>query len=363
MSSTVAPKRSRKKIVELSSNKSVIEELVSASATSNDTWKETPDKKTRGRKSKVLAIPPKEDSAELNTSSTSAASAANIILQLKCCLKDLRDYNSQYNNCMTNPTEYNPAVPPSIMTYNEDTQTNFFPYDKTSSTEESEPVENIVVPAEKETVIDEFVCSRCGDCGGGAASANKSSNQLQQKVKKLKIQLYKSISEGPGKQAACFWCTYDFDTPACYIPKYETEDAMHAYGSFCSPNCAAAYLLNETINDSIRFERYTMLNWIYGENTDIQPAPNPHYTLQKFYGNLTIQEFRRLTQSDHHRLIVLERPLTRILPELHEETNATRVQQPEELKGMGGFRVRKESEKASRASKADIVRDRFGVNK
>jgi hypothetical protein len=112
------------------------------------------------------------------------------------------------------------------------------------------------------------------------------------------------------------------------------------------------------------------LNWVYSSDdtsatTNIHPAPNPYYTLQKFYGNLSIQEYRRLTQSDNHHLIVLERPLTRILPELHEESNATRMQpNVDETKmnmGMGGFRVRKESEKAMRASKSDIVRDRFGL--
>jgi hypothetical protein len=91
---------------------------------------------------------------------------------------------------------------------------------------------------------------------------------------------------------------------------------------------------------------------------------------------LTIEEYRRLTQSDQHRLIVLDRPLTRILPELHEDTSATISRQTaqqqstaapsttEEKKnmGMGGFRVRKESEKSMRASKADIVRDRFGLS-
>lgn len=383
MSNSAVPKRSRKKIIELSSNKSIIEEIVAAAAAASEPApsEDNTTKKSRGRKSKVLAA--NTSGATGNTDSThhpgnSSAVAANIILQLKCCLKDLREYNSQYNNCMTNPTEYNPAVPPSIMTYNEDTHASYCLYDKSGSSAENTSGAKDTV---EENIVPEFICSRC--CGSGdncniaATNANTTNNTnttkssvIQQKVKKLKLQLYKSVSEGPGKQAACFWCTYDFDTPACYIPKYETEDAIHAYGSFCTPNCAAAYLLNENINDSIRFERYALLNWVYSSDdtsatTNIHPAPNPYYTLQKFYGNLSIQEYRRLTQSDNHHLIVLERPLTRILPELHEESNATRMQpNVDETKmnmGMGGFRVRKESEKAMRASKSDIVRDRFGL--
>ena len=30
---------------------------------------------------------------------------------------------------------------------------------------------------------------------------------------------------------------------------------------------------------------------------NIKPAPNPHYTLEKFYGNLSIQEYRRLLKN------------------------------------------------------------------
>ena len=380
-SAASVPKRSRKKIIELSTNMSVIEEIVAAAA-HNDTSKLNSEsctdasKKSRGRKTKVVPISQKTEGL---ATATNTSVTANIILQLKCCLKDLREYNSLYNSSMTNPTEYNPAVPPAIMTYNEDTHSNYYPYDKSSLGENTDAEIAPVEPTKDQitvddTILTETVCPRC-NCDANAANSGGAtvgkSSLLHQKVKKLKIQLYKSVNEGPGKQAACFWCTYDFDTPACYIPKYETEDAMHAYGSFCSPNCAAAYLLNENINDSIRFERYSLLNWVYssmenGTAVNIHPAPNPYYTLQKFYGNLSIQEYRKLTQSENHRLIVLERPLTRILPELHEENNATR-QQPiasEENKmnmGMGGFRVRKESEKAMRASKADIVRDRFGI--
>jgi len=64
------------------------------------------------------------------------------------------------------------------------------------------------------------------------------------------------------------------------------------------------------------------LNYIYGKiynyTKEIKPAPNPYYTLEKFYGNLTIQEYRELLY--YERLVlIIDKPLTKIYPELHED--------------------------------------------
>ena len=70
----------------------------------------------------------------------------------------------------------------------------------------------------------------------------------------------------------------------------------------CSPECACAHLFNENIDDNTKFERYQLLNFIYGGiynyTKNIKPAPNPYYTLDKYYGNLTIQEYRQLLEFD-----------------------------------------------------------------
>ena len=57
-------------------------------------------------------------------------------------------------------------------------------------------------------------------------------------------------------------------------------------------------------------------------NTDkpIKPAPDPHYLLSKFYGNLSIEEYRKLLKSDH-LLYIVNKPLTHSLPELYEDNN------------------------------------------
>jgi hypothetical protein len=83
-------------------------------------------------------------------------------------------------------------------------------------------------------------------------------------------------------------------------------------------------LFKETIDTSTRFERYHLLNHIYCKiynyTKNIKPAPDPYYTLNKYYGNLTIQEYRLLLKNERI-LIVVDKPLSRILPELHEDND------------------------------------------
>ena len=132
------------------------------------------------------------------------------------------------------------------------------------------------------------------------------------------------INSVPDTNAACFWCTYDFENPPVYIPKMFLKGAYHVYGCFCSPECAVAHLMSENIDSSCKFDRYSWLNSIYnsvyGYTKNIKPAPDPHYMLDRFLGNLTIQEYRDLLSSDRLFLVV-DKPLTRILPELHEDND------------------------------------------
>ena len=148
------------------------------------------------------------------------------------------------------------------------------------------------------------------------------SKDIWKKLKVLEQNLHmNNISD---KKSACFWCSYDFDNLPIYIPKHYIKDSYHVYGCFCSPECAVAHLMEENIDSSIKFERYYLLNHIYSKiynyTKNIKPAPNPHYMLEKFYGNLSIQEYRALLNSERLFLIV-DKPLTRILPEFHEDND------------------------------------------
>jgi hypothetical protein len=150
------------------------------------------------------------------------------------------------------------------------------------------------------------------------------------------------------------------------------DEKMYGYGSFCRPECAVSFLMKEAVDDSIKFERYQLLNQIYGKiygfKKNIKPAPNPFYTLDKYYGNLTIQEYRKLLNTEH-MLLVIEKPMTRILPELHEDkeeglmnmyggniTNPT-------TNATGMYKVRKNGEKTPGPSKTSIMKDKFGESR
>ena len=146
--------------------------------------------------------------------------------------------------------------------------------------------------------------------------------KVWKKLNELAVNLHNNnISD---KRSACFWCTYDFDNPPIYIPRYELNNTYQCYGCFCSPECAVSYLFNEHIDVSTRVERYSLLNHIYCKIYDytknIKPAPNPHYLLEKFYGNLTIQEYRKMLKNER-LLLIVDKPLTRVLPELHEDND------------------------------------------
>ena len=305
-----------------------------------ETATEPPVAKKRGRKPKGGKIITKEpEKREVSYSQT------NVILHLKCSLADIQE----------NPLDklsYNPSVPPEIETYkaNEEMFSN---YENESETK--------VHYAYKDSV-----CAVCK----GKTSQNEDVNMkdINSKLKSLKINLYKDNLQD--KKAACFWCTYEFDNHPCYIPKYDMDDKVFGYGSFCRPECAVAYLMKENIDDSTKFERYNLLNHLYGKiynyEKNIKPAPNPYYTLDKFYGNLSIQEYRRLLNSEH-LLLILEKPMTRILPELFEDNDnfVMNIYNNSVDSNSGNsnsvYKVKRQSEKKQTSSKKNIMQNTFGL--
>jgi hypothetical protein len=145
---------------------------------------------------------------------------------------------------------------------------------------------------------------------------------IYEKIRQLKFNLHNNdVSD---KRSNCFWCTYPFDNPPIYIPRKERNGSIEVYGCFCSPECAVAHLKKEPLDTSTLWERYALLNNIYSDiykyENNIKPAPDPHYILDKYYGTLTIQEYRKLL-NNQQLLLVVEKPLTKILPELYEENN------------------------------------------
>ena len=188
--------------------------------------------------------------------------------------------------------------------------------------------------------------------------ANNNMKDVWTKLKRLEHVLH--TNNLLDKRSACFWCTCEFDNPSIYIPKQYTNNTYHVYGCFCSPECGVAYLMNETIDSSVRFERYQFMNNLYGKifnyEKNIKPAPNPHYMLEKFCGNLTIQEYRSLLRNERLFLIV-DKPLTRILPELHEDNDDFILN----TKIIPSNYQMKRKQQIKKGGKTSIVNEHFGI--
>ena len=294
---------------------------------------EKPIAKKRGRKPKggkiIQQIVPLSNSKETKP---------NIILHLKCSLKDLTSSNL-FGSSLEGFSFSNNQVG---LTYdvinNENIKFN----------------EIINQPA------------KLNDCDNDQETdydvdISKKDNDIRDVWKKLKIlEHYMHINNISNKKSACFWDTCEFDNPPIYIPKYFMNNSYHVYGCFCSPECAVAHLMNEPIDSSTKFERYYLLNSIYGKIYDykknIKPAPNPYYMLEKYYGNLTIQDFRSLLRNERLFLVV-DKPLTRIMPELHEDNDDFIINN--KIIPSNNYQIKKRLQK--KQTKNNILSERFGL--
>jgi hypothetical protein len=88
--------------------------------------------------------------------------------------------------------------------------------------------------------------------------------------------------------------------------------------------------------------------------------------LDKFYGNLTIQEYRALLKSERLFLIV-DKPLTRILPEFHEDNDEFIINN--KIIPSNNYQIKKKNMQSSSQStvnkkpahKGAIVNEKFGL--
>jgi len=287
---------------------------------------EKPAPKKRGRKpkgGKIIVNEPKPVQSNVIKQ--------NVILHLKCNLKDISDNKNVFFDSIDDlktTLDYE-IINKNIKNNNENGNNN---------------INNVI---ENELLIEENNINLSKD--------------INSKLKELQKLLH--TNEISDKKSACFWCTYTFDNPSIYIPKYKIQNTYQCYGCFCSPECATSYLYNETIDTSVKFERYQLINYIYSKiydyNHNIKPAPNPYYLLDKYFGNLTISEYRKLLRNDR-LLMVIDKPLTRILPELHEETNNFMMTTQNEQQNTGIYKVKKKSK--TNITKNSIVNENFGVN-
>lgn len=286
----------------------------------------------------------------------------NVILDLKCSLKDLEtninnsDIES-YNLSSSKDLCYeiignNDSFKDNTNVNNLDNATLINDYSEINYGDNSNKINN-------SSNLDD---NEFDDCDDNSYCFNKDLNSkvIWKKLKILEKDLH--INNITNKKCACFWDTCDFDNPPVHIIKHFLNGTYEAYGCFCSPECGVAFLMNEHLDGSIKFERYHLMNNIYGKiyeyNKNIKPAPNPYYMLDKYFGNLSIQEYRSLLKNERLFLIV-DKPLTRILPELHEDNEDFIINN--KIIPSNTYQIKKKIQKKSQ-SKNNILNEKFGIN-
>jgi hypothetical protein len=273
----------------------------------------------------------------------------NVILHLKCSLKDL---SSSSNLFSPNQEDYN-----SNFCYD---VSNVKGYSFSNSNFCYDIVNNEKNLNDSSVKLNEYDAENDNTEFDTEVFKNKE-NDIREIWKKLKVLEHNlHVNNIGNKKSACFWDTCEFDNPPVYIPKYFMNDTYHVYGCFCSPECAVAHLMEENIDSSIKFERYQLMNHIYSKIYDysknIKPAPNPYYMLEKYYGNLSTQEYRSLLRNERLFLVV-DKPLTRIMPELHEDNDDFIINN--KIIPTNNIKLRKIQRKQT---KTNILSERFGLN-
>ena len=275
----------------------------------------------------------------------------NIILHLKCKASDIE--SKYHTDGYDNEFKYNPQIN-DVQPFNENN--NFCNIENTSLENKSAMQDSSIPCAANEVEFNDSSMSKIGNIEETTKhdQDNKvnESKIIHQKLSELEQNLHFNTIT---KKSNCFWCTYDFDNPVIYIPKCIKNDSYEVYGNFCSPECACSYLFNQHIDDTTKFERYQMLNFmycsIYDYKKNIKLAPNPYYTLEKYMGNLTIQEYRKLLKNER-LLILIDKPLTKIFPELHEDNNEFDV----------GVNTKYILKKSVKANKSDSIEKLFNTS-
>lgn len=119
----------------------------------------------------------------------------------------------------------------------------------------------------------------------------------------------------------CWWDTCPFDTMPIFLPDRYYNNKYYVFGCFCSFNCMVAYNLNM---DDYRVQiRHSLIMKYYFQlfklTTPIAIAPQKEI-LQKFGGNMTIEEFRNKSLLLKKEFKILLPPLIPLIPMIEETT-------------------------------------------
>ena len=320
--------------------KSYYEQLAKDNLVKDDVPQEPHVPKKRGRKPKGGKIIENLSNIEDNK-----YVKKNIILHLKCNSEDLTTFKNSYDNVLN--IDINSSGKMQELSYQI--------YDN--------KIENVSINSIENNNKKNIIISNEDNINHDDINYNNDTNikVINKKLKELQDILHTNTIIN--NKSCCFWCTYELDNPCILIPKFKLRNTYHCYGCFCSPECGVSYLMNENIDTSSKFERYHLMNHIYCKiynyNKNIKPAPNPYYTLDKYYGNLTIQEYRQLLKNDR-LFMVVDKPLTKVLPELHEENNDFIMNNKQSTTSNSTYQIKRKTNKPN--SKNNILNENFGIN-
>lgn len=294
----------------------------------------TSSPKKRGRKPKGGKIVP-----QVLPTFNAKETKTNVILHLKCSLKDLlpseKDDDLESFNFVKSSLTYDLLKPESSL---------FHKFEDADEDYDDDDVGDF-------------------DCNNEVNFQNhvQHGQNMKEIMKKLKVLEHDMhLNNVSNKKSHCFWDTCEFEGTPTYIPKFFLKGSYHVYGCFCSPHCATSYLMKEKLDSSTKFERYHLLHLIYGKafnfSKTFKPAPDPYHTLDKYFGNLSIQEYRALFHADRLFLIV-DKPLTRVMPEIHEDNDDFIINNK-----IIPSNIHKIKKKTAKTTKTNIVNEKFGLS-
>jgi hypothetical protein len=189
-----------------------------------------------------------------------------------------------------------------------------------------------------------------------------------------KVQLMVSFAESSKAkklpdttEIACFWCSHSFDGTPVVIPEREVHGVYNVYGNFCCPECALAYVLHETIDPHVRWERIALLHRIYDRegNGRMFPAPGRE-VLKHFGGPLSIESYRATVRQGKVRVDTHMPPMVSILGSIDtkpidffdtsmKNTVTGNLQQEKTTKAEEGLRLKRSKPLKDKESTLDSV--------
>ena len=118
---------------------------------------------------------------------------------------------------------------------------------------------------------------------------------------------------------ACWWDGHQFDNMPIGLPHKMVQNKLLVTGCFCSFECAMAYNLCQ--RDFKVSERTSLLKLLFRKlypDQDDNIKYSPRKVLQKFGGNLTIEEYRDNLRKPQKEVRVLMPPIISFAPQIEE---------------------------------------------